>query len=125
MLTALLMILAVNAQAQVGETLYISRELAIVYLSNCLLYDEAYEDGVLETAFFTVEWLDDLPDSTARDYTDITIRELHGPVGSGTFDSLHLIDRFRVYSNGRILYISPIFGYLVPYEDFLEGKADI
>ncbi len=119
------MILAVNVQAEIGETLCIDRNLAIGYLSDCLLYDEAYEDGVLETAFFTIEWLDSLPDSVARDYTDIAIRELHDPVGSGTFDSLHLIDRFRIYANGRILYSSPIFGYLVSYEDFLEGRADI
>jgi len=104
-MSVLLMILTVNVQAQVGGTLYIYRGQAIGYLSNCLTYDEAYKDGVLDTVYFMIEWLDDRPDST--------------------IDSLPLLGRFRVYTDGRILYSSPIFGFLVPYEDFLEGRTDI
>jgi len=122
---ALLMILAVNVQAQVEGTLYIYRGQAIGYLSNCLTYDEAYEDGVLDAVYFMIEWLDDFPDSTIRDYTDIALREIPYPGWTGTVDSLPLLDRFRVYADGRILYSSPIFGFLVPYEDFLEGRTDI
>jgi len=122
---ALFMILLVNVQAQVEGTLYIYRGQAIGYLSSCLVYDEAYEDGVLDTVYFMIEWLDDLPDSMVRDYADIALREIPYPGWTGTIDSLPLLDRFRVYTNGRILYYSPIPGFLIPYEDFLEGRTDL
>lgn len=122
---ALLMILAVNVQAQVEGTLYIYRSQAIGYLSNCLVHDEAYEDGVLDAVYFMIEWLDDLPDSMVRDYTDIALRKIPCPEWTGTVDSLPLLDRFRIYTDGRILYYSPIPGFLIPYEDFLEGRTDL
>ena len=95
------------------------------YLYRCLVEDEAYDLSVLETAVFTVEWLDGMPDCALRDYTDIAMR---GPAGPGiVYDSgaLPLIDRFRVYSDGRILYSSQLMGFLAPYEDFLRGRIDI
>ncbi len=125
MVFALLLILVAGLQAEVGETLYIDHTLALAYLSDCLWIDEAYEDGVLEGVCFLIEWMDELPDTTARDYTDIAIRELNEPGVTVAYDSLPLLDRFRVYTNGRILYFSPIPGFLIPYEDFLMGRTDL
>ena len=70
-MSVLLIILAVNAHTQEGGTPYIYRDQAIGYLSNCLECDEAYEDEVFDAVYFMIEWLDDFPDSTIRDYTDI------------------------------------------------------
>ncbi|MCK5115509.1 MAG: hypothetical protein KAR44_02850 [Candidatus Aegiribacteria sp.] len=123
MVLPLLLILVAGVEGE--DTLYIDHAHAITYLSDCLRLDEAYEDGVLETVSFMIEWLDDLPDSTVRDYTDIAIRELFDPGEPVADDSLPLLDRFRVYKDGRILYSSPIQGFLIPYEDFLRGITNI
>ena len=120
---ALLLILAAGVEAE--ETIYIDNTNAITYLSDCLRLYEAYEDGVLETVCFMIEWMGDPPDSTVRDYTDIAIRELLDLGVTVEDDSLPLLDRFRVYTDGRILYYSPIPGFLIPYEDFLKGITDI
>ncbi len=121
----LLLILVAGIQTEGEETLCIDRTLAITYLSDCLRSDEAYEVGVLETVCFMIEWMDDLPDSTVRDYTDIAIRELFDPEVPVADDSMPLLDRFRVYTDGRILYFSPIPGFFIPYEDFLLGITDL
>lgn len=124
MIFALVLILVAGVQAEAEETLYIDHTLAIAYLSDCLKFDEAYEDGVLEAVCFMIEWMDELPDSTVRDYTDIAIREL-SDLGMTDDDSLPLLDRFRVYTDGRILYFSQIPGFYIPYEDFLKGRTDL
>ena len=124
MVLPLLLILIAGVETTCEETLYIDSTLAITYLSDCLRLDEAYEDGVLETVCFQIEWMGDPPDSTVRDYTDIAIRELLD-LGVEVDDSLPLLDRFRVYADGWILYYSPIPGFLIPYEDFLLGRTDI
>ncbi len=110
----LLLILIAGVETEGGETLYIDNTLAITYLSDCLRIDEAYEDGVLETVSFLIEWVDELPDSTVRDYTDISLWELSDPGVPVAYDSMPLLDRFRVYTDGRILYFSPIPGFFIP-----------
>ncbi len=123
MVLPLLLILVAGVEGE--DTLYIDHAHAITYLSDCLRLDETYEVGVLEAACFMIEWMDELPDSTERDYTDIAIWELFDPGVPATDDSLPLLDRFRVYTDGRILYFSPIPGLLIPYEDFLRGRTDL
>ncbi|MEN8208685.1 MAG: hypothetical protein ABFR50_05470 [Candidatus Fermentibacteria bacterium] len=121
----LFLILILTAGVVGEDTLYIDHNQAVIYLSDCLRVDEAYEDGVLESVCFTIEWMDELPDSTERDYTDITIRELFDPGVSIADDSMPLLDRFRVYTDGLILYFSSIPGFYIPYEDFLMGRTDL
>ena len=123
MVLPLLLILAAGVEGE--DTLYIDHAHAITYLSDCLRLDEAYEVGVLETVWFRIEWMGELPDSTARDYTDIAIREQNVPGETVADDSLPLLDRFRVYTDGRILYFSTIPGFYIPYEDFLMGRTDL
>ncbi len=125
MVLPLLLILIAGVETEGEETLYIDNNLAITYLSDCLRIDEAYEDGVLETVSFLIEWVDELPDSTVRDYTDISLWELSDPGVPVADDSMPLLDRFRVYTDGRILYFSPIPGFFIPYEDFLLGITDL
>lgn len=125
MVFALLLILAAGVQAEEAETLYIDHSMAIVYLSDCLGRDEAYEDGVLEVVCFMIEWMDELPYTAVRDYTDISIRELFDQQVLTADDTMPLMDRFRVYTDGRILYFSPIPGFYIPYEDFLKGITDL
>lgn len=125
MVFALLLSLVSGVQAAEGETLYIDHTLALAYLSDCLQRDEAYEDGVLEAACFMIERLDELPDSTKMEYIDIAIRELFDPGMRVADDSLPLLDRFRVYTDGRILYFSSIPGFFIPYEDFLRGRTEL
>ncbi len=123
MVFALFLILAAGGEAE--DTLYIDRTLAVAYLSDCLQIDKAYEDGALETVCFMIEWMDELPDSTERDYTDIAIRELFDPGVPVADDLLPLPGRFRIYTDGRILYFSSIPGFLISYEDFLRGITDL
>ena len=123
MVFALLLILVAGGEAE--KTLCIDLTLAVDYLSDCLQRDEVYEDGVLEAVCFMIEWIDELPDSTARNYTDIAIRELFDLGVTADDDSLPLLDRFRIYTDGRILYFSPIPGFFIPYEDFLKGRTDL
>ena len=125
MVFALLLILAAGVQAEEAETLYIDHTMAIAYLSDCLEFDEAYEEGVLEAVCFMIEWMDELPDTAVRDYTDIAIRELFDPEVLTADDTMPLMDRFRVYTDGRILYFSPIPGFYIPYDDFLKGRTDL
>ena len=125
MVFSLLLILVWGVQAEEEETLYIDNAMALAYLSDCLLLDEAYEDGVLEAACFMIERMDHLPDSTTMDYTDIAIRELHALGVTVDNDSLPLLDRFRIYTDGRILYYSRIPGFFIPYDDFLKGITDL
>ena len=125
MVFTLLLILAAGVQAEEEETLYIDRTMAIAYLSDCLLLDEAYEDGVLEVVCFMIEWMDELPDTAVRDYTDIAIRKLFDPEVLTADDTMPLLDRFRIYTDGRILYFSSIPGFYIPYEDFLKGITDL
>ena len=125
MVLPLLLILIAGVETEGEETLYIDNNLAITYLSDCLRIDEAYEDGVLETVSFLIEWVDELPDSTVRDYTDISLWELSDTGVPVADDSMPLLDRFRVYTDGRILYFSPIPGFFIPYEDFLLGITDL
>jgi len=125
MLLPILLILIMGVEAEDVETLYIDHTLAVSYLSDCLRIDEAYEEGILETVSFRIEWPDEPADSTVRDYTDITIWELSDSGVSVVDDSTLLLDRFRVYTNGRILYFSPIPGFYIPYEDFLRGITEI
>ncbi len=125
MVFALLLILAAGVQAEESETLYIDRTMAIAYLSDCLLLDEAYEDGVLEVVCFMIEWMDELPYTAVRGYTDIAIRKPFDPEVLTADDTMPLLDRFRVYTDGRILYFSPIPGFYIPYEDFLKGTTDL
>ena len=120
MVLPLLLILAAGLEGE--DTLYIDHTHAITYLSDCLRLDEAYEDGVLETVRFRIEWMGELPDSTARDYTDIAMTD---PGETVSDDSLPLLDRFRVYTDGRILYFSSIPGFFIPYEDFLRGRTEL
>jgi hypothetical protein len=97
----------------------------IRYLYGTLRGYEVYDPDVLEGMILTVEWLDGMPDCVSRDYTDIAVR---GPVAHGRVhdsESLPLIDRFRVYWYGGIMYSDPVMGFLIPFEDFLEGRTDI
>ncbi len=125
MVFALLLILAAGVHAEEAETLYIDHTHAITYLSDCLRFDEAYEDGILEAVCFMIEWMDELPDTAVRDYTDIAIRKLFDPEVLTADDTMPLMDRFRVYTDGRILYFSAIPGFYIPYEDFLKGITDL
>ena len=99
---------------------------AILYLLESLLADEAYEEpGFLETVVFTIENPDENPENEAREYFDIAMREYDVPDSVVDLRTLEVLDRFRVYTSGRILYWSTIPGMYIPYEDFLAGRTDL
>ena len=126
MLFSFLLILASGVPVEEGGTLFIDSTLAITYLSNCLRMDKVYEDGVLQTAYFMIEMMGKLSDTAESDYTDIAIRIPCDPgeeIAAG--DSLPLLDRYRVYTNGQILYFSSIQGIFIPYVDFLSERTEL
>jgi hypothetical protein len=70
---------------------------------------------------FSIAYLDNLPDDAFRDYYDIAIREVHRPGGHGDPNTAPVVDRFRVYDRGEIIWWQPVSGMFVPYEEFLES----
>jgi len=74
-----------------------------------------------EGVSFSIAYLDNLSDDAFRDYYDIAIREVHRPGGQGDPDTAPVVDRFRVYDRGEIIWWQPVSGMFVPYEEFLES----
>ncbi len=94
-------------------------EEAIEYLMTALIWSGAYTSDAIEGFSFGVEWLDDLPEDGYRDYFDIAIREVHQPGGSGDPNTAPVVDRFRVYSRGEVIWFRMPQGEFVPFEERL------
>lgn len=120
MILALLVLAAVPADTPPdGEAMV---TYLIMVLEDSGVYEETFPDNVL----LIVEEEDS---STCRDsfehYFDIALRENHTPETGGDPVTAPVIDRFRVYRGGEILYFNPVAGMYVPYEDFLEGIMEL
>jgi len=94
----------------------------ITVLTDAMVYEEPFPEHVM----FIVENEDSTTCSGSFDhYFDITLREVHTPETGGDPNTAPVIDRFRVYIDGPILWWSPLPGMYVPWEDFLRGRTDL
>jgi hypothetical protein len=98
-----------------------SPEEAIEFLMGVLSWSGAYTGQFPEGYSFGTAWMDNLPDDVYRDYFDIAIREVHVPGGSGDPNISPVIDRFRVYRRGEVIWWHPLYGEFVPFEECLEN----
>jgi hypothetical protein len=88
------------------------------------LIDKLSEDGIYGSSFpeglsFGLAYMDNFPEDVYRDYYDIAIREVHGPGGSGDPNTAPIVDRFRIYDRGEIIWFQPVIGMFVPYGEIL------
>ncbi len=95
-------------------------EEAIDFLMGVLTWSGAYSGQFPEGYSFGIAWMDNLPEDVFRDYFDIAIREVHRPGGPGDPNISPVIDRFRVYTRGEVIWWHPLFGEFVPFEECLE-----
>ncbi len=96
------------------------------YLLDCLQNNSMYPDPFPEDVLIFLE--DE--DSTAcgdslNHYFDITFRENHEIGGVGDPNTAPVIDRFRVYRDGTILWFSPLPGMYIPWEDYIAGITEL
>ena len=89
------------------------------------LIDKLSEDGIYESSFpegvsFGLAYMDNMPEDVYRDYYDIAIREVHRPGGPGDPNTAPIVDRFRIYDRGEIIWFAPVIGMFVPYDDILS-----
>ena len=94
---------------------------AIEFLISVLSFSGMYGGVFPEGVSFSIAYLDNLPDEAFRDYYDIAIREVHTPGGPGDPNTAPIVDRFRIYERGEVIWWQPVFGMFVPYEEFLES----
>jgi hypothetical protein len=94
---------------------------AIEFLISALSVSGKCGSTFPEGVSFSIAYLDNLPDDAFRDYYDIAIREVHNPGGQGDPNTAPVVDRFRVYDRGEIIWWQPVYGMFVPYEEFLES----
>ncbi|MBN2588210.1 MAG: hypothetical protein JXA64_05500 [Candidatus Fermentibacteraceae bacterium] len=97
-----------------------NEEQAIDYLVTFLSLSGACPGQFPEGLSFGIAWMDGLPEEACRDYFDIVIREVHEPGGPGDPNVSPVVDRFRVYSRGEVIWYDPLPGRFVPFEDWLE-----
>ncbi len=95
-------------------------------LLDSLQYNSIYPDPFPEDVLIMLE---DEDTSTCIDsddhYFDFVLRENHKPGGPGDPNTSPVIDRFRVYSDGTILWFSPLPGMYIAWEDFLAGVTGL
>jgi len=89
-----------------------------------LLY-QATEDGIYNSSFpeglsFSLAYLDNFPEDVYRDYYDVAIREIHRSGGPGDPNTAPIVDRFRIYDRGEIIWFNPVIGMFVPYAGILD-----
>jgi len=94
-------------------------EEAIEYLMTALIWSGIYSSEDLEGFSFGVEWLGEQPEEGYRDYFDIAIREVHQPGGPGDPNTAPIVDRFRVYTRGEVIWFRMPQGEFVPFEERL------
>jgi len=94
-----------------------SGEEAIDFLVGALQMSGAYGGGFPEGLSFGIEWMDGMPDDVYRDYYDIAVREVHPVGGPGDPNVSPVVDRFRVYTRGEVIWWHPLYGEFVPFEE--------
>ncbi len=85
------------------------------YLVQCLQEDSMYSDPFPGDIMIILE----REDSTDH-YFDFALREDHEG-GAGDPATCPVIDRFRVYADGTILWFSPLPGMYISWEDYIAG----
>ena len=109
-----------EAHASAIPVLINSYEEALDFLIETLSEDGIYESSFPEGLSFGLEYVDDFPEDVYRDYYDIAIREVHRPGGPGDPNTAPIVDRFRIYDRGEIIWFEPLIGMFVPYEEILD-----
>lgn len=93
---------------------------ALSFLIERLSEDNIYRAAFPEGVSFNREYMDNMPEDAYRDYYDIAIREVHEPGGRGDPNTAPIIDRFRIYNRGEIIWWQPYMGIYMPYEEKLN-----
>ncbi len=111
---ALFLMLAPDPQPDAGTM--------VDYLADALVREAVYAEPFPENVMFIVEDEDSTTCSGSFDhFFDIAIRENHTAETGGDPATAPVLDRFRVYIDGTILWWSPLPGMYIPWEDFLNG----
>ncbi len=97
-----------------------SYEEALDFLIDKLSEDRIYGSSFPEGFSFNLAYMDNFPEDVYRDYYDIAIREVHGPGGPGDPNTAPIVDIFRIYDRGEIIWFQPVTGMFVPYDDILD-----
>lgn len=96
------------------------------YLRNVLTQEAVYAEPFPENAMFIIEDEDSTTCSSSFDhFFDIAIRENHTAETGGDPNTAPVIDRFRVYIDGTILWWSPLPGMYIPFDDYLNGITEL
>ncbi|MCD4707210.1 MAG: hypothetical protein K8S62_05670 [Candidatus Sabulitectum sp.] len=109
-----------EAHASAIPVLIHSYDEALDFLLERLIEDSVYRSSFPEDLSFGLEYLDNFPEDVYRDYYDIAIREVHRPGGPGDPNTAPIVDRFRIYHRGEIIWFKPAIGMFLPYEDILN-----
>lgn len=127
MLTALLVVVMLSSgqEMETDQTRFISRDLAIGFLCDMLIDYGPCDQGFEREITFHIEFTDGLPDSVPRDFTDIALWKAPEHEGLTEPGEGELVDRFRVYTSGVILYWSELPGMYIQWEDYLEGRTEL
>lgn len=96
------------------------------FLQERLEADSVYSETIGEGLLLFVEY-EDSTTSTGEPghYFRIAIRENHEIGGEGDPNTCPVRDRFKVYTDGRIFWWSPLPGMYIPYCDFIEGVTEL
>ncbi len=97
-----------------------SYEEALDFLIEKLSEDGIYESSFPEGLSFGLEYMDNYPEDVYRDYYDVAIREVHRPGGPGDPNTALVVDRFRIYDRGEIIWFNPVIGMFVPYTEIMD-----
>ncbi len=115
---ALFLMLAPDPQPDAGTM--------VDYLRNALTAAAVYAEPFPENVMFMVEDEDSSTCSGSFDhFFDIAIREKHTAETGGDPNTAPVLDRFRVYIDGTILWWSPLPGMYISWEDFLSGVTGL
>lgn len=96
------------------------------YLENALVRASVYAEPFPDNAMFIVEYEDSTTCVGSFDhFFDIAIRENHTAETGGDPDAAPVLDRFRVYVDGTVLWWSPLPGMYIPWDDFVSGITDL
>ncbi len=96
-----------------------SYEEALDFLIEKLSEDSVYRSSFPEGLSFSPEYIGNIPEDVYRDYYDIAIREVHRSGGLGDPNTAPIVDRFRIYDRGEIIWFKPVIGMFVLYEEIL------
>ena len=96
------------------------------YLVVALQHDSMYADPFPGDILVFLESEDSTTSvESAEHYFDFVFRENHEPGGAGDPDTAPVIDRFRVYTDGTIMWFSPLPGMYIPWEDYIAGLTGL